>query len=260
MQKSRTDKKLFGKIILVAEDVEMNQQLIRHILEASGAQVVIAKNGSEALDRLKQKRFDCVLMDVQMPEMDGIQATEKIRQLSDPVLSSIPIIALTANCLPDDLIRYEQAGMDDYLPKPIVEAHLLDAILSTTAIRKQIVSATQEPTENRLYDLSMIQSVSGGDTAFINKMIVLFVETVPLNVQELVDATLLKNWDKVAKMAHKLKSTIDSMGIRTLHDAIRKIEMNAKNNEDLEQMPNRVRQVESVVTACVLQLKSIINN
>ena len=237
----------------------MNQQLIQHILEASGAQVVIAKNGSEVLDRLKQKRFDCVLMDVQMPEMDGIQATEKIRKLSDPTLSSIPIIAITANCLPDDLLKYEQVGMDDYIPKPIVEAHLLDAILSMTSIRKEDGIATQGP-ENKLYDLSMIQSVSGGDNAFIHKMILLFIETVPLNVQELVDATTLKNWDKVAKMAHKLKSTIDSMGIRTIHDEIRKIEMNAKNGEDLEKMPNRVRQVESVVSVCVQQLKLIINN
>lgn len=259
MKKSRTDKKLFGKIILVAEDVEMNQQLIQHILEASGAQVVIAKNGSEVLDRLKQKRFDCVLMDVQMPEMDGIQATEKIRKLSDPILSSIPIIALTANCLPDDLLKYEQVGMDDYIPKPIVEAHLLDAILSMTSIRKDTGTIMQGP-ENKLYDLSMIQSVSGGDNAFIHKMILLFIETVPLNVQELVDATAHKNWDKVAKMAHKLKSTIDSMGIQTIHDEIRKVELNAKNGEDLEKMPNRVRQVESVVSVCIQQLKLIINN
>ncbi len=75
----------------------------------------------------------------------------------------------------------------------------------------------------------MIHSVSGGDAAFIKKMILLFIETVPQNVQELVDATGQKNWEQVSKMAHKLKSTIDSMGIRSLHDQIRAVESNAKN-------------------------------
>src|SRR5450432_4302662 len=130
MQATGTDKKLFGKTILVAEDVEMNQHLIRHILESSGAQVVIARNGAEALEQVKKQIFDCVLMDVQMPVMDGIMATEQIRSLADPLLSTIPIIALTANCTSSDLIKYEEAGMDDYLAKPVVEANLLNTILS----------------------------------------------------------------------------------------------------------------------------------
>ena len=82
----------------------------------------------------------------------------------------------------------------------------------------------------------MIHSVSGGDDAFIKKMIRLFIETVPQNVQELVDATGLKNWEQVAKMAHKLKSTIDSMGIRSIHDQIRAVEMHAKNREQPDQI------------------------
>jgi len=196
-----------------------------------------------------------VLMDVQMPEMDGIQATVNIRNMEDPLISAIPIIAITANCQQEDLLKYEQAGMDDYLAKPIVEAHLLDTILSNSGNSKQDKTIDSPFSENKLYDLTMIQSVSGGDKAFIKKMILLFIETVPQNVQELVDATERKNWEQVSKMAHKLKSTIDSMGIRTIHDQIRSIEMNAKNQEHLELMPNMVRQVESVVSVCIQQLR-----
>jgi|SRR5450432_2218154 len=259
MQLSSTGNKLFGKTILVAEDVEMNQHLIRHILESSGARVVIAKNGSEALDLVQQQSFDCILMDVQMPEMDGIQATEQIRNLKDIHASSIPIIALTANCEPDDLIKYEQAGMDDYLAKPIVESHLLEAILSSTGSRNENMTVPSSLADNKLYDLNMIQSVSGGDSAFIKKMILLFIETVPLNVHELVEATSNKNWEHVSKMAHKLKSTIDSMGIRSIHEQIRTVEMNAKNQINLERMPNMVRQIESVVSVCVQQLGREVN-
>jgi CheY-like chemotaxis protein len=259
MQVTATDKKLSGKTILVAEDVEMNQHLIRHILESCGARVVIARNGTEAVELVKKQRFNCVIMDVQMPEMDGIQATMQIRNLEDPLLSTIPIIALTANCQEEDLLKYEQAGMDDYLAKPIVEAQLIDAILSNSVNGTHESPGAPEPNDNKLYDLAMIRSVSGGDEAFIKKMILLFIETVPQNVQELVDATSMKNWEQVAKMAHKLKSTIDSMGIRSLHDQIRRVELQAKKGEHLDQMPDMVKHVESVVSACIHQLRGEVN-
>ena len=259
MQSTGTDKKLFGKTILVAEDVEMNQHLIRQILESSGARVVIARNGAEALELVKKQIFDCVLMDVQMPEMDGVQATVNIRNLEDPLRSAVPIIAITANSQQEDLLKYEQAGMDDFLAKPLVEAQLLDTILSNTGIVKSNGSADSDSPGNKLYDLSMIRSVSGGDMAFIKKMILLFIETVPQNVQELVESTNQHNWEQVSKMAHKLKSTIDSMGIRSLHDQIRAIEMNAKNGEQLEHLPEMVRQVESVVSVCIQQLHREVN-
>ncbi len=255
MEAVATDKKLYGKTILVAEDVEMNQHLIRHILESSGAKVVIVRNGAEALEQVKKQIFDCVLMDVQMPEMDGVQATVKIRNLEDPLISTIPIIAITANCQEEDLLKYEEAGMDDYLAKPIVEAHLLDTILSNSGPSNTNNGGGFPSSDNKLYDLTMIQSVSGGDKAFIKKMILLFIETVPQNVQELVDSAERKNWEQVSKMAHKLKSTIDSMGIRTIHDQIRSVEMNAKNQEHLELIPNMVQQIESVVAVCIQQLR-----
>ncbi len=254
MQVSGTDKKLLGKTILVAEDVEMNQHLIRHILESSGAEVVIARNGTEALELIKKHNFDCVLMDVQMPEMDGIQATMNIRSLEDPQLASIPIIALTANCGPDDLLKYEQAGMDDYLPKPVEESNLITTILGASGNRPDHTPGSIS-NENKLYDLAMIRSVSGGDEAFIRKMILLFIDTVPQNVKELVDASGQKNWEQVSKMAHKLKSTIDSMGIRSIHDQIRSVELNAKNQDGLDLLPGIIRQVESVVSACIQQLR-----
>lgn len=248
------EKILFGKTILVAEDVEMNQQLIWHILESNGAQVVIARNGAEALEQVKKQIFDCVLMDVQMPIMDGIMATEQIRNLADPLLSAIPIIALTANFNSSDLIKYERAGMDDFLAKPVVEANLLNTILSCSGESKSGKQGLSE--ERKLYDLSMIQSVSGGDEAFIKKMIRLFMQTVPQNVQELTTATSQGNWEQVAKMAHKLKSTIDSMGIRSIHDLIRSIEMQAKNHDQLDTLPEKVKEIETVVSQCIFQLQS----
>ena len=82
------------KKILLAEDVDLNQYLVKHMLETRGLEVTIANNGFEALDLLSREHFDCVLMDIQMPEMDGIETARQIRKMDDPAKASIPIIAL----------------------------------------------------------------------------------------------------------------------------------------------------------------------
>jgi HPt (histidine-containing phosphotransfer) domain-containing protein len=101
----------------------------------------------------------------------------------------------------------------------------------------------------------MIRSISGGDPAFIKKMILLFIETVPQNVKELVDSCRSQNWEQVSKMAHKLKSTVDSMGIKSIHDDIRRVEAQAKAREDLEALPQKIEQVEAVISLCIRQLR-----
>ncbi|HMH24133.1 MAG TPA: PAS domain S-box protein, partial [Puia sp.] len=126
-------KSLGHKKILVAEDVELNQYLARHILESWNFEVVIAGNGKEAVELLGLADYDCVLMDVQMPEMDGIEATQRIRKLADPVKAQIPIIALTANALKGDSEKYVAAGMNDYLAKPFDEERLFRVIYRNLA-------------------------------------------------------------------------------------------------------------------------------
>jgi HPt (histidine-containing phosphotransfer) domain-containing protein len=107
-----------------------------------------------------------------------------------------------------------------------------------------------------LYDLTMVNSVSGGDEAFIKKMIELFVETVPPSLVELQDAVEQQQWDKVSKVAHKLKSTIDSMGISSLKDEIRTIEANGKQQQNVDVIPVLVQKVNEVVNVCIVQLKA----
>lgn len=269
-------KSLGHKKVLVAEDVELNQYLARHILESWDFEVTIVSNGREALEQLQAESFDCILMDVQMPEMDGMEATGHIRQLADPVKANIPIIALTANALKGDSERYLAAGMNDYLSKPFDEARLfrvvsrnltepapapaapLHAALSATLSEKNIPlkNHTSMLPVNKLYDLSMVQSVSGGDEGFIKKMVALFIETVPQNLDELVKAVQTENWDQVGKTAHKLKSTVDSMGIKSIRQEIRTVEANAKAKTQVEGIPALVNKIESVIHECIVQLQA----
>ena len=128
------------KKILMAEDVVVNQFLAKVILESIGFSVDIANNGFEAIEMLHENDYDLILMDVQMPEMDGITATQEIRKLSNPLKASIPIIALTANALVGNEEEYYQAGMNGCLTKPFTEEKLFSAIgnLSNTGLFLQV--------------------------------------------------------------------------------------------------------------------------
>jgi len=268
-------KSLGHRKVLVAEDVELNQYLARHILESWDFEVVIANNGREAIEALADASFDCVLMDVQMPEMDGMEATHHIRSMPDPVKAKIPIIALTANALKGDSEKYLAAGMTDYLAKPFDEERLfrvisrnlnpVDALVSesspvTSKIDIPLINTTTMSADSRLYDLTMVQSVSGGDEGFIKKMVALFIETVPQNVQDMKKALHEENWEQVGKTAHKLKSTIDSMGIKSIRQEIREVEANAKQLESLQTIPSLVATIDRVITECIGQLQAEVLN
>jgi CheY-like chemotaxis protein len=116
-----------GLRILVAEDNSINQLVIKSMLEKAGHQVDLSNNGLEALDAVMRTDFDLVIMDVNMPEMDGLTATQRIRDLPAPK-SQTPIIALTANAMKGDREKFINAGMDDYVSKPIDPGNLAMAI------------------------------------------------------------------------------------------------------------------------------------
>jgi HPt (histidine-containing phosphotransfer) domain-containing protein len=107
-----------------------------------------------------------------------------------------------------------------------------------------------------LYDLSMVRSVSGGDEVFIKKMVHLFIETVPPGVADLQDALQKQEWQRIGKVAHKLKSTIDSMGISALKDDIRQIENSGRHEKETELLPPVVERVAHIIDRCIAQLKA----
>jgi CheY-like chemotaxis protein len=115
--------------ILLVEDNEINQKLALNILSRNGCQTTVANHGGEALQALETDDYDCVLMDVQMPEMDGFEATKRIRDRTSSVKNpEIPIIAMTAHAMKGDMERCRQAGMNDYLAKPIDPQELIEKI------------------------------------------------------------------------------------------------------------------------------------
>ncbi len=242
--------------ILVADDVVMNQELARMIMESWGLQIDIAANGREALKKVVANNYDLVLMDIQMPEMDGVQSTIAIRDLADKEKSQIPIVALTANVLKHDKERYIASGMNDILAKPFTEEGLFYIVAKNLGIDVgEKEKPQQHPAENKTtapgqYDLSMIRSVSGGDEAFIKKMIDIFLATIPQSLNDLQQHAAAEDWEQLGKSAHKLKSTIDSMGINALKQDIRALEGFGRKRENLALIPALVQKVVTVMNAC----------
>ena len=249
------------KKILVAEDTSVNQFLVRRIIEGWGLEVDIANNGQEALLMVQEGEYDLVLMDIQMPVMDGIEATRHIRQLPQSLKETIPIVALTANFLKGDREKYRAAGMNDFLPKPFNESALFVVVSNNLQQQgvpiKPKVPLREElrPANGKLYDLSSLRGMSGGDENFVNKLVQLYItlstESLLLMKEELKNS----RYAEVSKLAHKMKSPAGTMKICSVKDLIHTI-VAVPLSEASTQLPPLVDQLSKEMEHCLAQLKA----
>ncbi len=247
------------KKVLLVEDVEMNQFLAKCIMESWDFEVDIANNGFEALGRLEKSLYDIILMDIQMPEMDGIESARRIRALPDPVKSSIPIIALTANAMQDERNIYADAGMNDCLAKPFAEKNLFEIIrkhLPATEMPVPEPEETDTDPQVKTYNLSLLHSLSGGDKDFVRRMLTLFLETMPVSMKEMLAANEKGDWISVGNLAHKMKSIIDSMAITGAKNLIRELENNGRHQINTELIPDQVNLVIKELDQCMAEVKA----
>jgi len=247
--------------MLVAEDVPVNQFFLKHILESWGVQVDVVDNGREAVARVQARDYDLVLMDIQMPEMDGTAATQAIRQLPEKHKAAVPVIALTANALRGDNQRYLDAGMNGYVSKPYTAEKLYNAIggLLLPAPGAGDAGTPAAGGEGELlYDLSMIRAVSRGNEDFVKEIVTLFLEALPADLAQLLEAGRQAAWEQLARTAHKMKSAIDNMGIHSLVPVIRRLEHNAVAQEHLQDIPLLTGQVNDTLQQVFVQLKAML--
>ena len=189
--------------VLLAEDNPINQRLATRMLETCGHRVVIARTGLEAVEAAKSQRVDVILMDVQMPGMDGFKATELIREEEKKNGRRTPIIALTAHAMTGDRERCLEAGMDNYLSKPM-QMNELTSVLETIAI----APIAQDPAS--LLDLNALRSNIGGDENFLRKLTQLFAtEQADLRAQ-ISSAVAARDCAALRYAAHSLKGAMSS--------------------------------------------------
>jgi len=185
-----------GARILLVEDNPVNQRVARRMLQKLGAQVTVANNGEEALQRLKPGSFDVVLMDCQMPVMDGFTATRRIRELEQRRGSTrLPIIALTANVMSEDRENCMAAGMDAHLGKPIELQQMIDTL--SRFLKEEVVPPA--------IDLEALRQITGGDAEFERELAETFVASGDQCLAEIIAALQVSDYDTVRKRAHALK-------------------------------------------------------
>jgi two-component system sensor histidine kinase/response regulator len=208
-----------GNKILLVEDNPVNQRVAQRTLQNLGSEVWIANNGAEALEQIAATSFDAVLMDCQMPVMDGFTATRRIRELeSSRCLKRLPIIALTANVMSEDRENCIAAGMDAHLGKPIEPAQLIEAL-------SRFLKARPAP---RAVDRAALRELTGGDAEFERELAETFVSSGDQCLAEIMAALKVSDFDTVRKRAHSLKGAsanihaLDlSQAASSLEDAVR---------------------------------------
>jgi CheY-like chemotaxis protein len=198
--------------ILLAEDNAVNQKLAIRLLEKRGHQVVLAVNGKQALSELEKTPFDLVLMDVQMPEMDGIEATEKLREREKSTGKHQPVVAMTALVMKGDRERCMDAGMDGYLSKPI-RPQELDEVLDTYVLRERVeFTPAPEPAvqEASVTTAELLERIDG-DRAFLSELLDLFREDYPAQLSAAREAARSGDAATLQRVGHALKGALGNL-------------------------------------------------
>jgi PAS domain S-box-containing protein len=250
------------KRILVAEDVTINQIIVKQILEEWGHEVVLVSNGQEAFDAHKKKDFDLILMDIHMPEVDGYEATQMIRHMGDTIKAAVPIVALTANAFKQETDRFAEAGFNDYITKPFTEAGLYDCIKkqlqlnSPVDFSKKLKQKIAEENSEKLYDLSALQGIEQDDTAFLKEIVMVFIKNTTIDISNLLKAIESNNSNEIFQLAHRMKSSIYSLGIKQAYKTVESIEFYAKTGEQLDKIPDLGAQLNQTIQAVIVQLQN----
>lgn len=249
-----------GLRILVAEDIALNQLLLKALLDEFGAMYEFAANGEEALEKIKANTYDLVLMDIQMPEMDGLEAT---RQIRNTLKLDLPVIALTADITTDDVQKCKAAGVNDYLEKPIDEkllyakvVKLLDKPISQEEALKMLKNeketAAKTDDAGKTINLSYLKQKTKDNSELMKEMIRQYLKQTPALLETMRQSIARKDWNELYDAIHKMIPSFWMMGINTDFEYMAKtIKDCAEKQDNLEKVPELFSQVESVcLQAC----------
>ncbi len=233
--------------ILLAEDNLINQKVSLKILQASGYKASAVNNGAEAIKAVEEEKYDLVLMDIQMPEVDGFAATEQIRNF-DNDKRDIPIIALTAHAMMGYREKCLEAGFNEYISKPIVAKDMLTMIDKLLDIKNAPVpeEQTNQQTDNSLFDFERLKKVSADDFDFEKDLLSSYIEDIEKKYTQLEDFLTAKDLDSIINLTHTIKGASYSVGAQKVGDEAFGIEISAKSN-DLLSVEERLPQLKSAL-------------
>lgn len=247
--------------VLVAEDIPLNQLLMQTLLDDFGFECDIAANGKIAIEKLALKTYDVILMDLQMPELNGFQATEYIRNTLN-VLT--PIIALTADVTTVDLAKCKEVGMNDYIAKPVNERLLHTKILGIVqkaASQTEAEAEAQAPKAARCTNLSYLIDRTRNRPDLMMKMIRLFLEQTPPLLTMLKQSLQEKNWKTMQSAAHKMIPSFSIVGIKVDYENMAKrIQNFAQNHMNENEIETMVIELDTICTRACIELQEEYTN
>lgn len=250
--------------VLVVEDMPLNQLLMKTLLDDFGFERDIAENGAVAIEKLKNKKYDIILMDLQMPVMNGFETTKYIRKT---MKSKIPIIALTADVTTVDLDKCKAVGMNDYLAKPIDEGVLYSKIIGILKnseveryINKNVGKIHDLGKKIKCINLVYLNEITKSNSILIKEMISLYLEQTPPLINIIKQSLEDKNWALLAAAVHKMIPSFSIMGIHTdFEDMAKKIQKIAVTKKQLEDIADLVRQIEEICLQACSELEYELN-
>ncbi len=244
--------------VLVVEDIALNQLLMKTLLDDFGFERDIASNGKIAIEKLAQNQYDIILMDLQMPEMNGFQATDHIRNV---LKLDIPIIALTADVTTVDLAKCKAVGMNDYIAKPVDERLLYSKIMALfqkptpAAITAAATVVNEEIKQMRCIDLAYLIKRTKSDPALMMEMITLYLEQTPPLINTMKQSFEAKDWKTLYAAVHKIIPSFSIMGINSdFENLAKKVQDYASTQVQIENIGEMVGQIESVCTQACQEL------
>ncbi len=265
-EKATTDA-LKNLVLLLVEDNEFNRMVAEDTLKDALPDVEIdfAENGEEAIEKVKQRHYDLVLMDIQMPKMDGVTATKIIRNKLPAPFKNVPIIAMTANVLQENVQEYLEAGMNAYISKPFKTETLFKTIASLKA-QTQKDAAEQKP-ENlpeekiklpaKITDMQFLSGFTGSNNEKMKKYIGMFLENAPRLLSQIDEALSKKDFPTMKIAAHSLKPQLTYMGVKEEVSHIFLIEQTASEAGHWERLQPLIDNLKAVCTRAFEELKQV---
>lgn len=247
----RTDKMK----VLIVDDVLINQYLAQTILHDFGFESDTAENGKIAIKLLEKNNYDIILMDLQMPKMNGWEATRHIRSKMRTPKSTIPIIALTADVTNINTHKCKEAGMDEYVSKPINETDLLNKIIRLVKEKKRKRSDPQIAAA-KICNLEYLKSHSPNDSKFVPEMVQMILKQTPLVMQQINKCLANADWNGMQIHLHKIKPTLNLMGLhKDIISIAQQIEEYARKQENLNLIPALLMKIENTLEEAYKELE-----
>lgn len=246
--------------VLIAEDVDINQLVIKKHMQKFGFSADFAENGKIAVEKLRTGSYDIVLMDMQMPVMDGYEAIRIIRKDFPEPVKSIPIISITASVMGEAPLKCLEAGANDYVPKPYDIKDLrkkMEKWVTPANNNQNTPDMKEEDKKNEsLIDLDYLDQLSEGDDDFTISMLSYFLENTPGVLNDMKQFYQDKDWKSLRNVAHKFKPQLTFMGIKSVFNEVETIEQNSANEVNTDDIPELLKKVEAVCVDAMEEIKA----